>query len=176
MSRRTSPPFRADHVGSLLRPKRLHEARGDFAAGRTTAGDLPPVQDRERGRAGRRPMLGRAVYPGMEPFWAALAAGYAGEVARRGALGCTCLQFDDTSLAYLNDPAQRAEITGRGEDAEHMHLRYIAQINAAVKGRPAGMAITTHLCRGNFRPSCAPSGGDDFVAQTLFPRLGVYGV
>ncbi len=275
MSRRTSPPFRADHVGSLLRPKRLHEAREDFAAGRTTAGDLRAVEDEEIGRAvrmqeeaglqsatdgefrratwhmdfiyalggvskapghlavkftnpsgtiewtpaalhvgskvrldhtifgedfaflrsqvttavpkltipspnmvhyrGGPAMLDPAVYPDMEPFWADLAAAYAGEVARLGALGCTYLQFDDTSLAYLNDPAQRAEITGRGEDAEHMHLRYIAQINAAVKGRPAGMAITTHLCRGNFRSSWAASGGYDFVAEALFSELDVDG-
>ena len=31
-----------------------------------------------------------------------------------------------------------------------MHLRYIKQINDAVAGKPAGMAITTHLCRGSF--------------------------
>ena len=55
-----------------------------------------------------------------------LAAAYAGEVARLAALGCTYLQFDDTSLAYLNDPVQRAEIAARGDDAEHS-LRYIKQ-------------------------------------------------
>src|SRR3954449_9616576 len=32
MSLRTSPPFRADHVGSLLRPPELHEAREAHAA------------------------------------------------------------------------------------------------------------------------------------------------
>ena len=31
-----SPPFRADHVGSLLRPPQLLQARDDFAAGRST--------------------------------------------------------------------------------------------------------------------------------------------
>ena len=36
MARRTSPPFRADHVGSLLRPLRLLQARDDFAAGQIT--------------------------------------------------------------------------------------------------------------------------------------------
>ena len=40
MSARTSPPFRADHVGSLLRPPRLLEARDDFAAGRITRDEL----------------------------------------------------------------------------------------------------------------------------------------
>jgi 5-methyltetrahydropteroyltriglutamate--homocysteine methyltransferase len=115
------------------------------------------------------------VYPELEEFWADLAAAYAEEIRRLGALGCTYLQFDDTSLAYLNDPAQRAEIAERGEDAEHMHLRYISQINAAIKDRPAGMAITTHLCRGNFRSSWAASGGYDFVAEALFSGLEVDG-
>ena len=40
MARRTTPPFRADHVGSLLRPRRLLQAREDFAAGRISAADL----------------------------------------------------------------------------------------------------------------------------------------
>ena len=42
---RTKPPFRADHVGSLLRPARLHEARADFAAGRIDAAALRTVED-----------------------------------------------------------------------------------------------------------------------------------
>src|SRR5271170_6606699 len=45
MARRTSPPFRADHVGSLLRPQRLLMARDDFAAGRISAADLRAVED-----------------------------------------------------------------------------------------------------------------------------------
>ena len=47
MSPRTSPPFRADHVGSLLRPQRLLQAREDFAAGRIPAADLRAVEDQE---------------------------------------------------------------------------------------------------------------------------------
>jgi 5-methyltetrahydropteroyltriglutamate--homocysteine methyltransferase len=45
MPRRTSPPFRADHVGSLLRPPALHRARADFAAGTITAGELAHAED-----------------------------------------------------------------------------------------------------------------------------------
>jgi len=275
MPRRTSPPFRADHVGSLLRPQRLLAARDDVAGGRITAGDLRAVEDEEiiaavrmqeevglqsatdgefrraswhmdfiysLGGISKAPgnlsvkftnpsgtiewtpaalhvggkvaleqtifgadftflksqvstavpkqtipspnmvhyrggpaMLDPGVYPDLEGFWADLAAAYAEEVRRLGELGCTYLQFDDTSLAYLNDPAQRAEISERGEDAEHLHLRYIKQINAAVKDKPAGMAITTHMCRGNFRSSWAASGGYDFVAEALFSELNVDG-
>jgi 5-methyltetrahydropteroyltriglutamate--homocysteine methyltransferase len=275
MSRRTSPPFRADHVGSLLRPQRLLEARDDFAAGQITAGELRTIEDEEiiktirmqeevglqsatdgefrraswhmdfiyaLGGVSKAPgnlavkftnpsgnieytpaalhvdgkveldytifgedfsflkshvttavpkqtipspnmvhyrggpaMLDPEVYPDIEQFWTDLAAAYADEVQRLAGLGCTYLQFDDTSLAYLNDPAQRAEITERGEDAESLHLRYIKQLNAAVKAKPAGMAITTHMCRGNFRSSWAASGGYDFVAEALFSELDVDG-
>src|SRR5262249_15055944 len=98
-------------------------------------------------------MIDPAVYPDMEGVWADLAAASAEEVARLAGLGCRYLQFDATSLAYLNDPAQRAQIAGRGEDADHLHLRYIAQVNAALAAKPAGLTVTTHLCRGNFRSS-----------------------
>ncbi len=115
------------------------------------------------------------VYPDMEKFWSDLSAAYADEVQRLAALGCRYLQLDDTSLAYLNDPAQRAEIAERGEDAEHLHLRYIRQVNDAIAGRPADMAVTTHMCRGNFRSSWAAEGGYDFVAEALFSELNVDG-
>src|SRR5205807_233182 len=45
MAERTTPPFRADHVGSLLRPRRLLEARADHAAGRIDADALRAVED-----------------------------------------------------------------------------------------------------------------------------------
>ena len=45
--RRVVPPFRADHVGSLLRPKALHEARAKFAKGEISASDLKAIEDRE---------------------------------------------------------------------------------------------------------------------------------
>lgn len=115
------------------------------------------------------------VYPDVEEFWRDLSAAYAEQVRRIGALGCTYLQFDDTSLAYLNDPSQRAELAERGDDADHLHLRYIKQINAALAAKPAGMTITTHMCRGNFRSSWVASGGYDFVAEALFNELKVDG-
>src|SRR5205814_10101800 len=74
-----------------------------------------------------------------------------------------------------NDPAQRAAYAARGEDADALHLRYIRQINAAVADRPADMAVTTHMCRGNFRSSWAAEGGYDFVAEALFSELAVDG-
>jgi 5-methyltetrahydropteroyltriglutamate--homocysteine methyltransferase len=96
-------------------------------------------------------------------------------LAALAGLGCTYLQLDDTSLAYLNDPRQREMITAQGADGEHQHLRYIKQINAALAGRPPSMAVTTHSCRGNFRSSWVAEGGYDFVAEALFSELDVDG-
>jgi 5-methyltetrahydropteroyltriglutamate--homocysteine methyltransferase len=45
MARRTQPPFRADHVGSLLRPQRLLDAREKKKRGETDAGALRQVED-----------------------------------------------------------------------------------------------------------------------------------
>ena len=45
--KRTKPPFRADHVGSLLRPPALKEAREQARQRRDHAADLKAVEDRE---------------------------------------------------------------------------------------------------------------------------------
>src|SRR5262245_11438505 len=44
---RTKPPFRADHVGSLLRPPALKQARAAREAGEITLGALKEIEDRE---------------------------------------------------------------------------------------------------------------------------------
>jgi 5-methyltetrahydropteroyltriglutamate--homocysteine methyltransferase len=44
---RSRPPFRADHVGSLLRPATLKEARARRAKGEISAADLTAIEDRE---------------------------------------------------------------------------------------------------------------------------------
>src|SRR4051812_10555466 len=44
---RTKPPFRADHVGSLLRPAALREARAKRAKGEISVADLKAIEDRE---------------------------------------------------------------------------------------------------------------------------------
>ena len=48
--KRTVPPFRADHVGSLLRPKALHEARQKCARGEISEAGLKAAEDREIAR------------------------------------------------------------------------------------------------------------------------------
>jgi 5-methyltetrahydropteroyltriglutamate--homocysteine methyltransferase len=124
---------------------------------------------------GGQAAIDTAVYPDVEQFWSDLVAAYREEVSRLGELGCTYLQFDDTSLAYLNDPKQRDYIASIGGNKEHQHEVYIHHINEALAERPEGMNVTTHMCRGNFRSSWAAEGGYDFVAEALFNELDVDG-
>ncbi|MGH3441142.1 MAG: 5-methyltetrahydropteroyltriglutamate--homocysteine S-methyltransferase [Nitriliruptorales bacterium] len=277
MSANGGPPFRADHVGSLLRPQRLLEARAAHASGDLDEAALREVEDdairdvvRMQQDVGLRsatdgelrrsswhmdfiyridgvhptegeievkfknpdgslefttaamtidaplrieqPIFGDAfrfvasaaegtgltpkltipspsmvhyrggpaaidpaVYPDEETFWDDLTGAYANQVRMIAEAGCTCLQLDDVSLAYLNDPEQRARVAAWGGDAEHQHEHYIRQINRVLAAKPEGLTVTTHMCRGNFQSSWAAEGGYDFVAEALFSQLDVDG-
>jgi 5-methyltetrahydropteroyltriglutamate--homocysteine methyltransferase len=277
MARRDTPPFRADHVGSLLRPPVLAQARAEFKAGRLSADGLRLVEDdairdvielqravglqsvtdgefrrtswhmdfiysldgieqvqgesihvqfrsedgeydyappamrvsgkvglhdtifadafvflRDNADASQTPKLtipspsmvhyrggnssiNESAYPDVDQFWDDLTAAYAAELTGVYDLGCRYLQLDDTSLAYVNDPAQRAHIEQIGGDPDHLHEQYIANINRALADKPDDMTITTHLCRGNNQSMWAAEGGYDFVAEALFGDLNVNG-
>ncbi len=275
MAQRTEPPFRADHVGSLLRTGELLDARARHVAGHLDAAGLRAIEDdairdvvrlqREAGlqsatdgelrRAswhmdfiyaldgvskapgelkvefrneegtieftpaamhvdgrigvtetifgddfaflrdtvdgatpkltipspsmvhyrGGRTAIDESVYPDLDAFWADLTAAYRQEVRGLGELGCRYLQLDDTSLAYLNDPHQREYVASIGGDPDRQHVAYIGHINEALAGRPEGMAVTTHMCRGNFRSSWVAEGGYEHVAEALFNELEVDG-
>jgi 5-methyltetrahydropteroyltriglutamate--homocysteine methyltransferase len=277
MSDRSAPPFRADHVGSLLRPAPLTEARAEFKAGRLDAAGLhsaeddailevielqrsaglrtvtdgelrrtswhmdfifslggirqvegdsihvqfknedgeydfaPPAMEvadrvtlpetifadaftflRNNADADQTPKLtvpspsmvhyrggnssiSDAVYPELGAFWDDLVAAYREQLSGVYGLGCRYLQLDDVSLAYVNDPAQRAHIKQIGGDPDHLHEQYIANLNRVLEGKPAELAVTTHLCRGNNQSMWAAEGGYDFVAESLFGDLEVDG-
>ena len=124
---------------------------------------------------GGRAAIDELVYPDLAEFWSDLTAAYREETRRLGELGCSYLQLDDTSLAYLNDPEQRRYVASIGGDPDAQHVEYIRHINEALQARPEGMTITTHMCRGNFRSSWVAEGGYDHVAEALFSDLEVDG-
>ena len=152
---------------------------GDFAFLRDTADGVTPKltipsPSMVHYRGGRT-SIDSAVYPELDGFWADLTAAYADEIRRLGELGCRYLQLDDTSLAYLNDPLQREYVASIGGDPDRQHLEYIRHMNEALAARPEGMAVTTHMCRGNFRSSWVAEGDYEFVAEALFNELEVDG-
>ena len=277
MSATDKPPFRADHVGSLLRPPALAQARAEHRAGRLDTDGLRAVEDtailevielqhaaglrtvtdgelrrsswhmdfiyqlagitqvdgeslhvqfkNEHGtydyappamrisgrvgldhtifgdafaflhahaRPGQTPKLtipspsmvhyrggnaaiDRSLYPDIEEFWNDLAAAYRKQIEGVYDLGCRYLQLDDTSLAFVNDPAQREHILAIGGDPDHLHELYIEVINRVLEGKPEDLTVTTHLCRGNNQSMWAAEGGYDFVAEALFGKLAVDG-
>lgn len=124
---------------------------------------------------GGRAAIDESVYPDLDQFWTDLTAAYAEGIRRLYDLGCRYLQLDDTSLAYMNDPKQREHVERIGGDPQHQHEHYIANVNRAIADRPADLAVTTHMCRGNNQSMWTAEGGYEFVAEALFNRLDVDG-
>jgi 5-methyltetrahydropteroyltriglutamate--homocysteine methyltransferase len=271
---RAKPPFRADHVGSLLRPPRLLAARQRAARGEISPAVLTEIEDEEirevirrQEEAGLRsatdgeyrrtqwhfdfltgldgvefprvrrayvpqavgervqptgerprvvgkvgfsghPMIGHFrflhdhtrvtpkmtipapsvlhfrngmaaisgdAYPDIGEFFADLAQAYRAAVQAFADAGCRYLQFDETSLAYLCDPAQRQMLADRGDDPVWLLDRYIQMVNTAVAGIPDDMTVTMHMCRGNNRSNWHAQGGYEPIAETVFNQVNVDG-
>jgi 5-methyltetrahydropteroyltriglutamate--homocysteine methyltransferase len=124
---------------------------------------------------GGREAISREAYPDLEAFYADVAAAYRAEIGALAAAGCRYLQLDDTNLAYLCDTKLREAARQRGDDPDDLPRRYARLINAAIAGRPAGMTVCVHLCRGNFRSAWVAEGGYEPVAEVLFNELAVDG-
>ena len=60
--------------------------------------------------------------------------------------GCRYLQFDDTAWAYLCSQVELKKARERGLNADRLQQDYARVINMALEGKPADMAITTHVC------------------------------
>ncbi len=117
---------------------------------------------------GGRASISRAAYPDLEPFWEDVAAAYRKAIAQLAAAGCTYLQLDDVSFAYLCDPKIRASCAKNGDDPERLPRTYADAINTSLEDRPPGMTITMHTCRGNFRSAWVAEGGYEPVAEAMF--------
>ena len=117
---------------------------------------------------GGRGGISRAAYPDLEEFWSDAAAAYRAAMAAFGRAGCTYLQLDDVAFAYLCDPKIRDNCRKNGDDPENLPRVYADTINRALEDRPAGMTLTLHTCRGNFKSSWVAEGGYEPVAEAMF--------
>lgn len=120
---------------------------------------------------GGRGAIDRTAYPDLDQFFADLGEAYRQAVAAFGAAGCRYLQLDEVYIAYLCDPAQIEGLKARGEHVENLLNIYAGLINHAISGKPDGMTISMHLCRGNFRSTWVASGGYEPVAEVLFNKI-----
>jgi 5-methyltetrahydropteroyltriglutamate--homocysteine methyltransferase len=117
---------------------------------------------------GGRNSISREAYPEMDAFWSDAAAAYRDAIRHLAAAGCTYLQLDDVSFSYLCDEKIRDNCRRNGDDPGQLPRTYADAINAALRERPADMAVTMHTCRGNFKSSWVASGGYEPVAEAMF--------
>ena len=110
-----------------------------------------------------------------ERFWADLVAAYRKEIAELVAAGARYIQLDDTSIAFICDPAHREYVKSWGEDPMRLLDTYAEKINETVAGLPSDVTITLHQCRGNREGNWAAEGGYDPVAEVLFNPINVNG-
>jgi 5-methyltetrahydropteroyltriglutamate--homocysteine methyltransferase len=118
---------------------------------------------------GGRGAISREPYPDLAAFWADVAAAYRAAIGHIAAAGCAYLQLDDVSFSYLCDPKVRDELRAGGDDPATLPRTYAEAINRALAGRPPGMTVTMHTCRGNFRSTWFAAGRyEDAVVEAMF--------
>ncbi len=266
-------PFRADHVGSYLRPAALKEARAAFAAGRISAAELRATEDRlitalvaeqkahglksitdgefrrsywhldfmwglggvehieldhgyqfhgEETTKGSLRLTGkitghnhpfiddfrfvkqfeepgivakqtipapaqflaelfrgdnarntRAFYPNTEELISDIAAAYQTFLREIHEAGCNNVQFDDCTWGMIVDDDFWKSMAGTGFTLEKEALKYLKVNNLALEHRPAGLTVTTHVCRGNYHSCYATKGAYDAIAPYLFAHEDV---
>ena len=122
---------------------------------------------------GGRGAISTQHYPDLEQFYQDVADAYGAELRSLAAAGCTSVQMDDTNLAYLCDENMREAARKRGDDPNELPHRYAKFINRVVAQKPAGMTLSMHLCRGNFKSTWAAQGGYEPVAEALLSEMHI---
>ena len=70
-------------------------------------------------------------YKDLDQFWDDVVQAYRHEIAALAAAGATYIQLDDTSIAFLCDPAYRAIVDDWGNDPDDLLVEYAERINQA---------------------------------------------
>ncbi|MEK6245292.1 MAG: 5-methyltetrahydropteroyltriglutamate--homocysteine S-methyltransferase [Pseudomonadota bacterium] len=113
------------------------------------------------------------VYASAKEFFADLGKVYQREIAELAKAGCRYVQLDEVALAMLCDPAAQAKVRAAGGNPDELVDLYVDAINEAVKGKPAGMVVGVHMCRGNYKGMYLSEGGYTSIAERLFNRADV---
>lgn len=122
---------------------------------------------------GGRSAVSREAYPDLARFHGDIAKVYREELQQLGEAGCSYVQLDDTNYAYLCDAKLRGTIREWGDDPGELPERFSRLINSVIAGRPAGMTVGIHICRGNSAGQWAAEGGYEPIAEALLNQLEV---
>lgn len=261
-------PFKADHVGSLLRPKSIHQARKEFKEGSITAEQLREIETKEikhivdkqievglkavtdgefrrtfwhtdfmahiNGFEGYTPETGyrfknveteaydvrtigkasfnenhpfikdfiefkeivgsraipkltipspnqffnqgirdESIYPELEDYAKDIIQVYRDAFKAFYAAGARYIQIDDVYIAGLSSPD--IPFNDGKHNRDYLIDLALRVTNAVLEDKPEDLAVTTHLCRGNYQSDWAFEGSYALIAPTLFAKEKVDG-
>lgn len=264
----TTAPFKADHVGSLLRPDSIHEARKQFKEGTITSEQLREIETTEikrvvdkqievglkavtdgefrrtfwhtdfmahiNGFEGYTPEKGyqfknveteaydvrnigkisfnenhpfisdfiefkeivdgravpkltipspnqffnqgirdEAIYPDLEDYAKDVIQAYRDAFQAFYDAGARYIQIDDVYIAGLSSPD--IPFNDGKYNREYLIDLALRVANGVLEGKPEDLAVTTHLCRGNYQSDWAFEGSYALIAPTLFAKEKVDG-
>ena len=110
----------------------------------------------------------RQFYPNTEELIQDIANAYATFFQEIYAAGCRTVQLDDCTWGMIVDDDYWKSKQGTGFTLEKEALQYLKVNNLAIAGKPEGLTINTHVCRGNYHSCYATKGAYDAVAPFLF--------
>ena len=114
-----------------------------------------------------------AVYPDHEQLLQDIAAAYRTVIKELYAVGCRNIQFDDCTWGMIGDPNYQNFLKETHTKVEDVAAEYLRLNNLALKDRPEGLTITTHVCRGNYHSTWASEGDYFTVAPFLLAQENV---
>ena len=89
------------------------------------------------------------VYHSDDEYFEDLAVAYRKEFKTLYDAGLRSVQIDDPSFQYFCFEPMLKDMKASGEDADAILDQYIKAHNLCLQGRPAGLHVGVHLCRGN---------------------------
>jgi methionine synthase II (cobalamin-independent) len=160
--------YRADNVGSLLRPPALLQARAAHEQGRLTLAQLRQSEDTAILQALElQRQVGLDVYTDGEYRRAEFRS-----VFDQAVEGLPYIQVDAPRYTYFVDERWRQRFRDRGKDPDVVIDDWIAADNASLADiNPQGTTIAIHLCRGNNRGAWFGEGSYAPIAEKLFNAI-----
>ncbi len=114
----------------------------------------------------------KADYPDEAEYWSDLIDAYHKELHALRAAGCNYVQIDECSLIKICDPSFLKMFREQGKDPAQLKAFYVDILARLAKGKPAGMTLAMHICRGNSRGHWTTEGEYEQIADVLFTELG----
>jgi 5-methyltetrahydropteroyltriglutamate--homocysteine methyltransferase len=116
------------------------------------------------------PAQAPSEYPTLDRYLEDVAGILREEVDELVSLGATAIQLDAPQYPLLVDPTWRDFYASRGWPAEKW-LELGLELDNHVIGNHSGVTFSFHLCRGNQASRWLVSGGYDWLAERVFPRI-----